>query len=129
MPNLYQLGFTDYTTYINSPHFERCRKLVKGKPCFINEILSSILPHHTNYKNLGCERLYRDIYPICFDCHTAIHFIVVQFPLGYQLKLKVPLNRFCLTKRMLYLRLKYLLQQKRGALAMWYAFRFVLPVY
>jgi hypothetical protein len=103
------------TEYLTDPHFETLREMVQGRKCYVCETLYTILPHHITYKNLWHERLWRDIYPLCYDCHYQVHFIIIfKF-----IKIKVPLKRFFLRKRMFYLRIKYCVQNKKYISASW----------
>ena len=123
-----QLGFHDYTTYCKSPYFQRCRDLVEGKLCFICETPYTIIPHHADYDHLGQERLYRDLYPLCYNDHTQVHFIAISLFTVTFFTIKVPLTKWFLKQRMLYLRFKYCVQTGKYWLSLWYLTRCLFPV-
>lgn len=107
-----------YQGYINSSAFKKLRVIIVGKKCYICEFLpnSNInIPHHVNYRNLYEERLWRDIYPLCYNCHNQAHF----FMLFGIFKIKVPLNEFFLRKRLYYLRLKYCIRKRYFFRSIW----------
>lgn len=53
--------------------------------CFICASMSKLLLHHVSYVNLFKEKLERDIYILCFDCHNQAHFWTI-------FKIKIPLT-------------------------------------
>lgn len=121
MPTFSQLGFHTYEDYCNSNYFTRLKDMVRGRKCFICRTLSAIIAHHVCYRNLGQERMGRDIYPVCFDCHAQIHHYTILI-----FKKKTPLKRPQLLRRMIYLRAKYVAQNNQKRLIPWYILRYVL---
>lgn len=101
--------------YIPSDAFEKCREMVRGKKCFICEGLYRILPHHVRYDNLYHERIWKDIYPICYFDHIEAHFMGILWIMEY----KLPLKRFVLKKRIFYLRLKYCIRKRKIWASIW----------
>lgn len=53
--------------------------------CYICASTGKLLIHHVSYDNLFKEKLERDIYILCFDCHSHAHFWTI-------FKIKVPLT-------------------------------------
>lgn len=89
--------------------------------CWICEITSNLLPHHERYDNLFNERLYRDIFILCFFCHTQLHFH--KFLLLFTRKTK--LDRRSLKRRRLYLRMLFCIQKRRVGRSMFYFLRYI----
>lgn len=57
----------------------------KEARCFICASTSKLLLHHVSYENLFKEKIEKDIYILCFDCHNQAHFWTI-------FKIKVPLK-------------------------------------
>jgi len=108
------------TEYVQSRQFQKLRVMIQNRKCFICEKSNTILPHHIQYANLYHERLWRDIYPLCFECHTQVHFFVLL----RIFKIKIPLKKFFLKRRMFYLRFKYCVQNRRYGSALWAGIRY-----
>lgn len=118
----------DYKLYFLTPHWVHLKeKLIYSNPnakCWICEITYNLLPHHEKYENLFHERLNRDIFILCFDCHSSLHFY--RFSLFGHYKTK--LSYLSLKRRRLFLRMCFLLRKHRFALALWYLFRYTFII-
>lgn len=95
-----------------------------GAHCWICEKTSTLLPHHERYDNLFHERLFRDIFILCYDCHNKLHFYKIFFVFT----VRTPLTFFSLKRRRLLLRSKFLIQKKRFASAFWHIIRYITCV-
>ncbi len=121
-------GLTKYPDYFNTPHWRKLKeKHILRNPnahCFIcqkkvrlfwnekqNREVSNLLIHHISYANLFSEKLMRDIYVLCFDCHTSAHFWTV-------IKLKVPLTTNWLLFSLRMRRVIYYLQHRQFRLSL-----------
>jgi hypothetical protein len=114
-------GLSKYEKYLASPFWLQLKEKYiyskKSAKCFICEKTYTLLLHHVKYQRLGKEQLLKihlfhvtgDVVIVCFDCHTKIHFIKL---LGF-IKIRVPLKKYLLVKRMLFLRLVFLLGKHR----------------
>ena len=81
-------NMTSYPDYFLTDHWKALKEdilLRRDSQCYICESWVRLLLHHVSYANLFKEKLYRDIYILCFNCHTKSHFWTV-------FKLKVPLR-------------------------------------
>jgi len=90
--------------------------------CWICEKTNTLLLHHEKYTNLFAERLYRDVFVLCYTCHSRLHFSTVLF---FFLR-KTKLDYQSLKRRRLFLRLLFVLKQKRFGSAVWYLFRYLV---
>jgi len=67
-----------YRDYLKTRHWEELNnKLITQNPnakCFICGRMDTLLIHHVRYDNLFFEKLYRDVYLVCFNGHERIHF-------------------------------------------------------
>lgn len=72
------LKTSNYKDYFNTQHWKNLRWTLittnRKARCLLCHSNKSLLPHHTNYNNLGSEKVGRDIQILCFDCHKLIHF-------------------------------------------------------
>lgn len=114
----------NYPYYFQTEHWHILKdQLIYSNPeakCFICQKTNTLLPHHFRYDNLFNEKrmivflffIFGDIAIVCFDCHTNIHFIILNFYF-FRIKIKVPVKKFWLLIRMFYLRYKYCIQSKR----------------
>lgn len=57
----------------------------KRSRCYICGETSTLLLHHVSYANFYKEKLERDVYILCSDCHNQAHFWTI-------FKIKVPLT-------------------------------------
>ena len=69
---------TDYEAYLKTQWWWDLKyKLIvcndKAK-CYICHRKDTLLVHHCNYRALYKEKLNKDVYILCFDCHTMTHF-------------------------------------------------------
>lgn len=107
---------TRYQDYFKTKHWKELKEdllFKRGTECFVCGKWSTLLLHHVSYKNLFKEKLQRDLFILCFDCHNRAHFWTI-------FKIKVPLKRnwllfslysrkliFCTLKRQFRLSLLY----------------------
>lgn len=100
----------NYKKYLHTPHWYRLNlKLIDSNPdakCWICGTLSKLLIHHVSYANLFKERLYRDVFILCFDCHTQVHFWLFG-------KVKVPLKRWWLEFSMFTRKILFCIQSRQ----------------
>lgn len=112
-------------TYLHSPHWYRLNdQLIDSNPdasCWICGKLSTLLLHHITYENLYKEELYKDVYILCFDCHTRVHFK----PVLYFFRRKTPLEKHLLLRRMRFLKMISCIQKGRIFPSLWYMCRYL----
>lgn len=67
-----------YPDYFQTDHWFNLKwKYIYGNKnakCWICNRTDKLLIHHISYKNLFAEKLFNDIYILCFDCHNKTHF-------------------------------------------------------
>lgn len=121
-----ELGLKSYEIYLKSTYWKTLHDILikyeKEANCWICDKNHSLLIHHVRYDMLFEERLGESIYRVCFKCHEEIHFRTFFFIL----RLKTPLTRRKLLKRMRWLKMKYLAKVKKYPMAFWYFWRFIL---
>lgn len=127
----------NYPEYFLTPHWEKLKNrhiFTKANArCWICETpvyvfwkedkrSSNLLIHHVSYINLFHERLYRDIYILCYKCHSRVHKYVlfIFFPITTRLKKRD------LIKRMLFLRVQFLIRKRRFGVALWHLLRYIV---
>lgn len=112
-----ELGIESYAEYQNTAHWRKLKKkyLKPSASCFICEKHYNLLLHHVRYDHLGEEKLYRDFYIICFQCHTPAHFIHIL----WIFEIKIGLTYKSLIKRLYYLRFIYCLKNKEFGASVW----------
>lgn len=102
--------------YLTTPYWQWKRhQLVKQNPlCWVCKTrnLKHLLPHHVSYANLYHERLYKDIYILCYTCHKGVHFWILGL-------LRVPLTRSALMISMRLRRLIFCMQKGQLIQATW----------
>jgi hypothetical protein len=110
-----EIGITSYNEYLNSSQWENLKKRYiyydKKANCWVCNRSRNLLIHHVSYKNLGSEKLYRDIYILCFNCHKAVHFWFFKVPLTVSwllLSMRARKLIFCIQKGKFGLLLLYL---------------------
>lgn len=95
----------DYSLYLQSDHWKHLKKIhITDNPracCWICGRKNKLLLHHVSYDHLYHEKLNIDIYIVCFDCHTKIHFSFFGL-------CKTPLVKSKLIGRMRYIKYVYL---------------------
>lgn len=73
----------DYQRYLLSTHWINLRKRLitnnKKAKCWISGRKDHLVLHHESYKNLGKEKLGKDVFYIHDTYHTKIHFINFLF--------------------------------------------------
>ena len=111
-----QMNFTGENyreIYLKTPHWlQLVDQLITSNPnakCYICEKTYTLLLHHCRYDNLFHERVGRDIFILCFNCHTQVHFrrFLILFTR------KTPLRRRALLKRMYLLRLFFCVRNRK----------------
>lgn len=112
--------------YFQTSHWRLLnRKLIVNNnhsKCFICSKTNTLLLHHIRYDNLFNERLGRDVYILCFNCHQQVHFYSFLFIF----KRKTPLERKRLMKRLYYLKIKYCIRKLKPLLCAWYILRYIM---
>ncbi len=88
----------NYGDYLISDHWINLKNtlLTNTASCFICDKKYSLVLHHVNYLNLYKEKLYRDVYIVCWKCHKRCHY---RFWF-----IKIPLVQHKLLKRLYELR-------------------------
>lgn len=134
-PASYYVG-ERYKEYLVTNHWRKLRKkYIFDDPtsrCWICEVpllismkygqmLSNLLLHHVSYRYLFHERLYRDIYILCTNCHSRVHFSVYLRLFTY----KTPLIRLRLYRKMILLKIRYCIQYGRYWSIPWYILRYL----
>lgn len=108
-----------YPDYFKTPWWKHLKvELIYSNPdakCWICKSRERLLLHHEIY-NLFCEKLNRDIFILCFDCHTKLHFYKM---FGF-LKRKTKLHTPNLKRRRLSLMVEECIRNKRYLLSLWY---------
>jgi len=85
---------------------------------------SNLLPHHERYDNLFHERLFRDIFILCFNCHSQLH----KYRFLFFWEKKTP-NRYRARKRRrLFMRMTYVIQKRKFGLSCWYILRYLISL-
>ena len=90
--------------------------------CFICERTNTLLLHHERYDHLFHERLFRDVFIICYTCHKQIHFHT--FLLVFTRK--TALTFWSLKRRRLFLRFIFCVRNRKFFSSTWYFFRYLL---
>ena len=118
------IGFDSYEDYRNGVWWKRLvYTLITGNKkarCFICDRNYSLLVHHIDYSNLGREKLNRDVFVVCWNCHRRCHFFLFIF--------KIPLRRKNLIRRVYFLKFKSCIWRRKPFLALWYLLKSVLLV-
>lgn len=96
----------------------------KRAKCWICEKTNTLLIHHELYIHLFHEKLFKDVFLLCFDCHRSLHFVKV---LWFTEK-KISLAYKSLKRRRLFMRTRYLLKKRRFASAILVFFRYIFCV-
>lgn len=110
--------------YLKTPHWARLTEkyIYSSYPakCFICEKTSTLLLHHEKYDNLFHERLYRDLFILCFNCHTELHF----YKRFYVFPIKTKLRYRSLKRRRLFLRMRFCIHNRKIVPSIWYILRY-----
>lgn len=113
----------NYKKYFFTRHWIKLNDvLIDSNPdacCFICYLPSKLLLHHVTYENLFHEKLYRDVYILCFDCHTEVHFWLFG-------RVKVPLTPFWLLFSLRLRKLLFCVQSKEYGLLLLYSLTVVI---
>lgn len=126
-----QQVFTDYDKYLQSNWWYSLKEKYiyskKDASCFLCKKTSTLLLHHVSYKNLYHEKLKRDVFILCYKCHSEAHFYKVFFFFTR----KVLMDERSLRKRLYFLKSKYVAQQGNIVLSVWYflCYTFVFPYF
>lgn len=111
--------------YLLSNHWEKLKQQLiysnASAKCWICEIKRTLLIHHIDYKNLYNERLTKDVYILCYNCHSQAHFWHFLF----LFKMKIPLQRKLLLRRLMFLRAKFCIRKGNVILSSWYLARYL----
>lgn len=112
--------------YLTSDWWEKLKKKNiysnKRASCWICTKKYNLLLHHENYKNLGNEKLNKDIFILCFQCHTQVHFQKVL----YFFKIRTPLIEKKLRRRRYLLRLRYCIHNKNIGLSILFLIKYII---
>lgn len=112
--------------YLMSTHWEKLKKQhIYSKSdvkCWICSHKRSLLLHHENYTNLYKEQFEKDIFVLCYNCHTQLHFSTFLF----FFKRKTPLIPKYLKRRRLFLRLRFCTRNGQVGLIIWFLIRYIL---
>lgn len=115
----------NYPKYLLTEHWgDIHEKFIYSNPfvcCWICGELNSLLPHHERYDNLFHEKLYRDIFILCWWCHTELHF--ARFLVVFQKK--IPLTPWHLKRRRLFLKMIFCIRTQQFIQAIWYFLRYL----
>jgi len=124
LPNFDYLGIR-YPEYFKTEWWITLKdKLIYTNPkakCWICEKKYNLLIHHENYQRLFHEKLNRDVFILCFQCHEQLHF----YRILWVFKMKTPLQYKKLKRRRLFLRFKYCIQNKYFISSIWHFFRYL----
>ena len=114
------MGYLPYPDYFKTDWWFNLKwKHIYGKAsakCYICTSSGKLLIHHVSYNNLFHEKLIRDIYILCFDCHNKAHFWTI-------FKIKVPLTKnWLLFSMRLRKSIFYLQSSQFGLFLLWFTF-------
>lgn len=116
----------NYSLYFRTAHWLKLNdQLIDSNSrakCWICEKPYNLLIHHEKYDNLFNERLYRDIFILCFNCHTQLHFYHFLFIF----ERKTSLTYRVLKRRRLWLKAKYNVRNRKYWSIPWYILRYSL---
>lgn len=116
----------DYQTYLLSAHWKRLKSQLiysnSRAACFLCGISYKLLLHHVSYDNLGHERLKRDLFILCYDCHNRAHF----WHFLWIFKIKIPLKSRYLRKRLYYLKISKCIQSGKIIASAWFMVKWII---
>lgn len=72
-----QENLQNYQEYLSTKHWKNLKqKLIYNdkRTCFICNSKSKLVIHHIDYSRLFKEKLYKDVYILCFSCHEKVHY-------------------------------------------------------
>lgn len=76
---LEQLGYVDYTDYLDGAHWRavrrRFRESDRTQTCICGK--PGVLLHHKTYERLGAEEL-TDLIALCLNCHEMVHVLLAR---------------------------------------------------
>lgn len=108
----YYIG-KNYPSYFLTLHWKKLKvEFIYSNPrakCWVCGITNTLLPHHERYTNLFHEKLNYDIFILCFNCHSELHF----YKMFGIFKRKTKLITRNLKKRRLNLKYNNCIQNKR----------------
>jgi hypothetical protein len=114
-----------YPEYFKTKHWQKLNDTLidsnRDAKCWICEISYTLLLHHERYDNLFHERLNRDVFCLCFTCHTQLHFYRFLFVFNR----KTSLSYVSLKRRRLWMKLKYVIRKRNISSSIWYTFRYI----
>lgn len=116
-----ELGITGYKDYFNTAHWKRLRKkyIKPSTKCYVCGTNKYLALHHASYQNLGHEKINKDLYVLCFRCHTKVHYYLFKL-------IRVPLSKDALLASMYYRKAIYKLGNLNIIAFIWYLIRSVI---
>lgn len=72
-----QLGYLDYSDYLNSFHWEQIKLKYRDRKCFCCLVETQLQLHHISYENLGKENA-SDLVTLCKKCHQSTHKLITN---------------------------------------------------
>lgn len=116
---------SSYNKYLKTYYWNDLKiKYIYSNPhakCWICEKSFTLLLHHISYDNLYAEKLYRDVFILCFNCHTRVHFLLFN-------TFRLPLSKTILLIRMRFLRFIFLVQKRRFIAAVFRLITCIIPL-
>lgn len=112
----------NYQFYLKTQHWRNLKELhIYSNPhakCWICGFTDKkdLLLHHERYDNLFHEKLEKDVFILCKDCHTEVHFFKKMF----FLKRKTKLIRRELRYRRLSLKISFCIRNRQYKNLAWY---------
>lgn len=116
------MAYIDYHLYLQSPRWAALRsKYITQNPstrCFICGKRFFLQLHHTDYSQLGKERINHNLFVVCDTCHRKANFLLYF--------LKLPFSKRLLTMRIYYLKSSHCIQNWQILPSVWFAVRFMV---
>lgn len=115
-------GMTKYSDYFETKWWQNLKEdhlYKRGAKCYVCSGWANLLLHHVSYANLFKEKLYRDIYVVCFNCHNQVHFWTI-------FKIKVPLKTNYLLFSMRLRKIIFCIRNKQFGLALLWFFTVII---
>lgn len=80
---LKRMGYSNYTEYLESPHWLKFKRKYysKKRDCLVCNTTKALNLHHVSYDHLGDER-QSDVIPLCRPCHVDVHDYLFKHYLG-----------------------------------------------
>lgn len=119
-------NMTSYPDYFLSDHWKALKEDHLDKrtsQCFVCETWVKLLLHHVSYANLFKEKLWKDVYILCYSCHNKAHFWTVW-------KWKVPLKTNWLLFSMRARKLIFYTQTRQfGLFSLWFSVTLIILIW